>query len=285
MTAIDIEHLRGWIGRSETQRQQIAAEPAAALAATLDHDRGPASGEALPPLWHWIYFTPRARQSDLGVDGHPKLGGFMPPVPLPRRMWAGGRLVFNAPILIGDYVERTSEIIGVEGKQGSQGDLVFVTVAHRLSTPRGLAIEEEQDLVYRAPGGPISMPAAHSPAEPAPAAWRDPAVPGPALLFRYSALTFNAHRIHYDLPYAREEEGYPGLVVQGPLTATLLADRLAAHVRGRLARFAFRGRAPLFAGSPMSLCGQPGEAPGDYALWAEGPDGGPAMTADATVEG
>ena len=286
MTAIDFDHLRGWIGRSETQRDTIALAPAVALAATLDHQRVPTTGDALPSPWHWIYFTPRARQSELGADGHPKLGGFMPPIPLPRRMWAGGRLRFEDSLLIGDEVERTTEIIGIDGKQGRQGPLLFVTLRHLLSTARGLAIEEEQDLVYRASsasGGAAPAKANDAPALP-PAQWRDEIVPEPPLLFRYSALTFNAHRIHYDLPYAQEEEGYPGLVVQGPLTATLLADRLLAHIVGRITSFEFRGRSPLFAGAPVRLCGQPGDTPGAYALWAEAPDGAAAMTANATLE-
>lgn len=289
MSAADLDHLRDWIGRSDTKRDSIALAPAAALAATLDHDHMPAEGDPLPPLWHWLYFTPRARQSDLGTDGHPKLGGFMPPIPLPRRMWAGGRLEFFDPLLIGDQVERTTQIIGIESKTGQQGVLLFVTLRHRLSTQRGLAIEEEQDLVYRAASSsaPPAKPAPKTTAaasELPPAAWRDALLPDPRLLFRYSALTFNTHRIHYDLAYAQDEEGYHDLVVQGPLTATLLADRLIAHEGGRLRRFAFRGRSPLFAEASMRLCGQHEDKPGAFALWAEGPDGKAAMTASALLE-
>ena len=200
-------------------------------------------------------------------------------------MWAGGRLTFFQPLLIGDRVERATEIISIESKTGQQGPLLFVTLRHRLSTGRGLAIDEEQDLVYRsasassAPALPASVTA-----EPPPALWRDTLLPDARLLFRYSALTFNTHRIHYDLPYAQGEEGYAGLVVQGPLTATLLADRLMTHVGGRLRCFSFRGRSPLFSGATAQLCGQPEETPGRFALWAEGPDGMAAMTAHAELE-
>jgi 3-methylfumaryl-CoA hydratase len=293
---IDIEHLQTWVGRRQTSEETLSPTPARALAATLDHERFPDSGDPLPPLWHWIYFTPLAPQSELGADGHPKLGVFMPPIPFPRRMWAGGRLTFLAPFRIGERAQRETELLKVSLKSGQQGALLFVTLRHRLSTSGGLAIEEEQDIVYREPTDQKTSTAAPETAaksdqkshqkldqKPAPALWRDPVHPSPTLLFRYSALTFNAHRIHYDLPYARDVEGYPGLVVHGPLTATLLADRLAAHVGGRLTSFSFRGQRPLFAGVDFTLCGdKDGDA---YKLWAETPDGAVAMSATATVEG
>lgn len=283
MPDIDIQHLQTWIGRKEKVVETIARHPAAALAATLDRETLPRPGDPLPPLWHWIYFTPLARQSQIAADGHPRLGGFMPPVPLPRRMWAGGRLRFPGAIQIGEEVSKETEISKVSLKSGQQGALVFITLTHRLSTKRGLAIEEEQDIVYREPS-PAAGPTTAAPQAPAaaqPALWRDPVTTDPVLLFRYSALTFNAHRIHYDLPYAREEEGYPGLVVHGPLTATLLAERLLSHVPGRLEEFSFRGQKPLFAGNPLAICGRAeGEA---HALWAEGPDGAAAMAATARI--
>lgn len=282
MPDIDIQHLQTWVGRKETVVDMIARNPAASLAATLDRETLPATGDPLPPLWHWLYFTPLAPQSQIGIDGHPRLGGFMPPVPLPRRMWAGGRLRFPGTILLGEEVSKETEIAKVSLKSGQQGALVFVTLIHRLSTKRGLAIEEEQDIVYREPSPAGTAPATTGPAgELKPALWRDAVATDPVLLFRYSALTFNAHRIHYDLPYAQIEEGYPGLVVHGPLTATLLAERLLAHVKGRLTEFSFRGQKPLFVGNPLALCGR---AETDvYALWAEGPDG-EAMSATARVE-
>ena len=281
---VDIAELTPWIGRKTVVSETIALSPARKLAATLDQARLPMMGDRLPPLWHWIYFTPDAPQSELGSDGHPKLGGFLPPIPLPRRMWAGGRLQFHQPIVIGDEVTRESEILAIQHKSGRQGDLVFVTLIHRLSTPRGLAVSEEQDLVYRQPPAPGVAPAASvSPEAPATAGWREQLSPDPVLLFRYSALTFNAHRIHYDLPYAQNEEAYPGLVVQGPLTATLLVDRLAARDAGRLKGFTFRGQQPLFADAHFFLCGTKGDD-GNYELWAESASGAKGMVATAQVE-
>jgi 3-methylfumaryl-CoA hydratase len=296
MTDVDIEHLQTWVGRRRVSEEILSPTPARALAATLDHDRLPDDGDPLPPLWHWIYFTPLAPQSELGRDGHPRLGGFMPPIPFPRRMWAGGRLTFPAPLRIGERAQRETEILKVNLKSGQQGALLFVTLRHRLSVAGGLAVEEEQDIVYREPTGQKASAEAPETAakeaqkpdqKPAPALWRDPVHPSPTLLFRYSALTFNAHRIHYDLPYAQDVEGYPGLVVHGPLTATLLADRLAAHVLagntgGRLSFFSYRGQRPLFAGADFTLCGNKDGAA--YKLWAETPDGAVAMSATATVE-
>ena len=278
MTAIDIDHLRGWIGRKEESRDTIVVAQAARLAALLDRPP-PSEGEVLPPLWHWIYFTPQAPQSEIGPDGHPKRGGFLPPVPLPRRMWAGGRVRFVAPMRIGEEVTRVSEIVSVAEKSGRQGSLVFLTVKHVLSNAEGAAIEEEQDIVYRAP----STTARPAPAtgDLPPADWRDGFEPDPAVLFRYSAVTFNGHRIHYDLPYATGEEGYPGLVVHGPLTATLLMEAYGRHTGARPASFSFRGQAPLFGGGRMQLCGRQ-TADGSHDLWAEGPGGYAAMSAKAT---
>ncbi|HEU0220804.1 MAG TPA: MaoC family dehydratase N-terminal domain-containing protein [Paracoccaceae bacterium] len=264
----------------------LTPDRAEAVAATLDRDRAPRMGEALPPLWHWTYFTPKAPLSALGVDGHPKLGGFMPPVPLPRRMWVGGRLRFVSPLRAGDRAVRTTEIRDVTAKVGKAGALVFVTLRHEVSTESGPAIVEEQDLVYRearTPGAAATdEPQPPRPDERAPAEWRDPLVPGPVLLFRYSAVTFNAHRIHYDEAYAREEEGYPGLVMHGPLTATLLVERLMQRTSGALTEFSFRAVRPLFGNRPMALCGNPVE-PGRFDLWAETPDGQTAMSAQATI--
>jgi 3-methylfumaryl-CoA hydratase len=284
---IDIDHLRSWVGRKQEFEDRIARNPAAALAATLDHESVPTSGDVLGPLWHWTYFTPLNRQSELGVDGHPRLGGFMPPVPLPRRMWAGGRLNFNAPIRIGDHVSKCTEIADIIHKTGRQGDLVFLTLRHTYTTSNGIALQEEQDLVYKGPS-PASSSVAPAPASGAGTVvervqWRDPIDPTSTLLMRYSALTFNAHRIHYDLPYAQEQEGYPALVVHGPLIATLLADRLVAHVPGRLISFDFRGLKALFEGQTFHLCGRK-EDDGSYTLWAEALDGSPAMTARALIE-
>lgn len=270
-----------WVGRTDTTSDLLALRPAAALAATLDRDLRLTEGAPLPHLWHWIYFTPQAATAALGEDGHPQRGGFLPPIELPRRMWAGGRLTFHRDLRIGERVERTTTIASITEKRGETGQLLFVTLHHRLSSNGELALEEEQDLVYRAPppaaaAGPASVPAA---AAPEAADWERTLVPDPVLLFRYSALTFNSHRIHYDLPYATEVEGYPALVVHGPLLATLLMDlhhrqQPDATVRG----FSFRARQPSFAGRPLRLAAR---RDGDdaVALQAGPATGGAAMTA------
>lgn len=270
------------IGRTERHFQTICADRAAGLAATLDMDRAPADGDPLPPGWHWLYFNPFVQRRNIGADGHPKRGGFLPAVTLPRRMWAGGRLAYHAPLTIGREAEKVSEIIAVKAKSGRVGQLVFVTVKHSLSQDEILCIEEEQDIVYReaaAPGAPKPTPA------PAPdAATRSEQVtPDPVLLFRYSALTSNGHRIHFDQTYAREEEDYRDLVVHGPLTATLLQGFATQSGAGRLTRFEFRGVAPLLGDRPFSIeAGE--EADGTIPLWAKGPDGELAMEARAVVE-
>jgi 3-methylfumaryl-CoA hydratase len=280
MSVADMDRLQDSVGRREVATDRLDAGQAARVALTLNHARAPAEGEALPPLWHWSFFPPQARQGELGADGHPRLGGFLP-LPLPRRMWAGGRLRFAAPLRVGEPVERETEIMALTEKAGRQGALVFLTLRHRLTGPDGLAIEEEQDIVYREPGATARPAPVDAPA--APADWRDRIEPDPTLLFRYSAVTFNAHRIHYDLAYATGEEGYPALVVQGPLTATLLADALVRHTGGRIVEFAFRGQAPLFADAAFHVCGA---RDGDgFRLWAEGPGGYVAMSATARIEG
>jgi 3-methylfumaryl-CoA hydratase len=280
----DIAHLKSWVGRTQTLDDVIAADRVAAMAATLDRDRAPAPGETLPPGWHWLYFNGAARQGELGPDGHPRRGGFLPPVPLPRRMWAGGRINVAAGLKVGETARRESRIASVEAKRGRSGDLVFVTVQHRIHGAAGLALEEEHDIVYRSPpaaGAPPPQP------EPAPggAVWRREVRPDPVLLFRYSALTFNGHRIHYDQPYVTAVEGYPGLVVHGPLIATLLLDLLALEApQARLRRFEFRARSPLFDTAPFHVNGAADLGAGTAQLWAEGPGSILAMAASATIE-
>ncbi|WP_027284537.1 FAS1-like dehydratase domain-containing protein [Rubritepida flocculans] len=240
-----------FIGRSETQEDVLAPAALARMAATLD---APPPGEEAPPLWHWMLFQDWRRPCGIGADGHPRRGGFLPALEdLPRRMWAGGRLSFTGnPLRAGEAVRRVTTILSVTEKTGGSGRLVFVTLRHDLSNPRGAVLREEQDIVYRGTEG-----AAVREAEPAPpfaAEVRRDLTPDPVLLFRYSALTGNGHRIHYDADYARAEEGYPGLVVHGPLQATLLAATMLAAAPGRrLARFAFRGVRPAFAGAPLAL--------------------------------
>jgi 3-methylfumaryl-CoA hydratase len=276
------EHFTAWIGRTETVTEDISAARVAQLAATLDLAEAPGPGAPLPPAWQWLYFNPAVRQSELGVDGHPRRGGFLPPIELPRRMWAGSRITYHAPLPIGASAEKVSEIVKVEAKSGKSGSLVFVTVRHQTSANGTLCIEEEQDLVYRSPPEP-GAPAA--PGKPAPdnAKWSEEIMPTAPLLFRYSALTFNGHRIHYDAPYATQEEGYPGLVVQGPLTATLLHG-LAVRARPgqRLAQFSFRGLSPLFVDRPFHIEAAEVEGnPSELSVWARLDSGELGMQATA----
>lgn len=277
--SLDVDLLRQWIGRREIRDDMVAAAAVSGLAATLDRADPVAGGEPLPPLWHWIFFRPEAKQSELGIDGHPVRGGLLPPIPLPRRMWAGGRLRFHRALEVGEDIRRETVVDNLTVKEGRQGALVFVTLTHRIEGLRGLAIEEQQDLVFRAPSRTTLSPA---PAERATSDWREEKLPDVTLLFRYSALTFNAHRIHYDLPYARDEEGYPALVVQGPLTATLLVEQASRWSVKRPETFSFRGVGPLFADRPLSLCGR--AAPDGMTLWAEDDEGRTAMTAQATFD-
>lgn len=248
--------LRDWEGRRESASDVLHPTPARALAATLDepsHDLG--QGAPLPPLWHWLYFLPLTPASGLGRDGHARRGGFLPPVPLERRMWAGGRLTFHQPLRIGAPVERTSQIMSVTPKQGRAGPIVLVTVRHTVTSPQGLAVEEEQDLVY------VAMPTTFTPppADPLPDGleWREVRHVDPVLLFRFSALTFNAHRIHYDLRYSTEVEHYPGLVVHGPLQAVLLMESARRHrPDGQPATYAYRASRPIFADEPCLVSGR-----------------------------
>ena len=268
--------LHDWIGKTETHHDVVTLWPMAALSATLDRDDAPPqAGDPLPPLWHWLYFLPTDRQSALGPDGHARRGGFLPPVELPRRMWAGGRLTFHRAIHAGDAIARTSTIASIQEKQGRSGALVFVVVRHEIAGPAGLAITEEHDIVYRGHAPAAAAP----PAAPRDARWERAVQPGDVLLFRYSALTFNGHRIHYDRRYAVETEGYPGLVVHGPLIATLLLDLLRRHQPDAdVASFEFRAVSPLFDTAPFRVCGKAGEA-GGFELWAANAAGGLAMTA------
>ena len=221
--------------------------------------------------------------SDVGPDGHPKRGDFLPPVPLPRRMWAGSRLVFPSPLRIGDALRRTSRVVDVSVKEGRSGTLVFVTVRHEIDRGDERLLFDEHDIVYRgiAPAGTAAS--AHKQA-PQDHLWIRTIEPTPVLLFRYSALTYNSHRIHYDQPYVTDIEGYPGLIVHGPLLATLLLDLLLRErPSARVKRFEFRAVSALFDDAPFHVCGRPDDANGRVALWAKGSDGRLAMDATAMV--
>ena len=269
---IDIAHLRGWIGQSAEHHDTITPRLLAEFAATLDR---PVVETPLSPALHWCLALPTPPLSDLGYDGHEALGRFLPPVPLPRRMWAGGEVELLAPLRLHDPVTRRSSVQDVTLKTGRSGALVFVTVAHELHSPRGVAVRERQDLVYRAPADS----AAPTPPPEAPAPEHSHELTAdPVMLFRYSAITFNGHRIHYDTDHCRDE-GYPGLVVHGPLQATLMLE-LATKLMGRPpARFRFRGLGPLFAGPPFTVNAREGAA--GLELWTAGPDARIAMRAEA----
>ena len=280
---LNLEHLREWRGRTESRSDDVTPAPIAALSATLDReDPFPRPGDPLPPLWHWLYFLPIARQSELGPDGHAKRGGFLPPVPLPRRMFAGDRVQFHRPLRVGEKISRLSSIMDVNQKQGRNGPLVFVVVRHEISDRQGVAVIEEHDVVYRDNPKPTDgAPAPQTP--PSGAAWTRQIQPDATLLFRYSALTFNGHRIHYDRRYATEVEGYPGLVLHGPLIATLLLDLLRRNLAdASAASLSFRAVRPLFDIAPFSVCGKAAPNGKTAQLWATDSEGWLAM--EATVE-
>ena len=286
-TATSFDHLREWVGRTERRVDTVTAAPLAGLAATLDRaDAEPLPGTPMAPLAHWLFFLPVARQSEIGADGHALRGGLLPPVALPRRMWAGGRLTFHHALNVGDEMLRTSTITKVDAKTGRSGALVFVTVRHEITSAAGLALTEEQDIVYRdhPVGSKVASAVVPAPLQaPTAAAFSRRITPDPVLLFRYSALTFNGHRIHYDRPYVTEVEGYPGLIVHGPLIATLLVDLLRREQPdARLRAFTFKAASPLFDIHPFTLCGKRG-ADGQVDLWARNHLGHLAMHARAEL--
>jgi len=256
--------LHDLLGRTDIATDVAAPIPLRGLAALLDYDAPP--WEGVPPLGHWLYFLNDARQSALGPDGHPKRGDADV---LPRRMWAGSRIEFHAPIRVGAALEKRSTVNSVEDKSGASGAMTFVTLHHEIDADGKLAIREEQDVVYRAASGEAPKSATPMPAP----AWQRTVTPDETQLFRFSALTFNAHRIHYDKDYTRGVEGYADLVVQGPYTATLLMD-LALRHGPPPARFSFRARRPHFVGRALNLCGADGK------LWSVDADGQVGMTAE-----
>lgn len=281
---LDDAQLSRWVGNTDSRQERISAAPAAGLAATLDRTAVEFSdGDELPVPWHWLYFLPVARQSELGEDGHPALGGFLPPIPLPRRMWAAGQLQVARPLRIGDVVTRQSRVDSLQLKEGRSGALIFLRLVHELSTGEGLAIREIQDLVYRDhPDSDQPQPAGK--AAPVDEEWRVELIPNPTLLFRFSALTFNGHRIHYDRDYATRVEHYPALVVQGPLMATLLLELVYRKLHGRaVSGFQFRAVYPTFDDAPFTLCGKRGSSEGELVLWGRNAQGVLTMEASATL--
>ncbi|MGQ0701485.1 MAG: acyl-CoA dehydrogenase [Panacagrimonas sp.] len=281
MSNIDIDHLRQWVGRERTLVDDLHPFPAQALAQALDHGVPLRAGDLLPPTWQWLYFLDTPAASITGPDGHPKLGEFLPPAPLPRRMWAAGAMRIERPLLLGQPTTRRSAIRSVDAKSGKSGSLVFVTLDHQISQGGQICVREEQNLVYREmPNGPAPLPPGA--AAPTDADWSRSITPDPVLLFRYSALTYNSHRIHYDRHYAVEREFYPALVVHGPLLATLLLDLVETNLpNASITAFQFRAVRPTFDTHPLSIHGkQDGKG---LQLWSTDHQGQICMSATATL--
>ena len=282
MTDLDHDDLSRWVGRHIEHVDAMDPFAARALAAALDRERLPESGDLLPPVWHWLYFLAAPSAASTREDGHPALeGGLLPPTLPPRRMWAASELHFDAPLIVGTPARRRSTIVEIEAKTGRTGPLVFVHVEHVVSQLEVPRVRERQTLVYRpAATGPHALGVG----DPAPgtASWENVVRPDPVLLFRYSALTYNAHRIHYDRSYATSQEHFAGLVVHGPLIATLLLELVARRVRGRTVRsFRFRAQRPAFEGEALHVCGEPDG--NDVTLWTKDATGAIGTTAHALL--
>lgn len=281
-TALDLDDLKRHVGRRQVETDVATAAPANLLRLTFGRPEPELKeGDPLPPGWHALYFLPRFRGDELRPDGTPVSAGVIPPMPLPRRMYAGERFRFHRPIRIGDALRRETELTDISVKRGSTGTLVFATVLSRIFTPAGLAVEDERRTVFREEvrAGERNQAPRREEA-PADVPWRRTIAPDPILLFRFSALTFNSHRIHYDHPWATEVEGYPGLVVHGPLTSTLLLDFARDHAGGRaIVSHASQARAPLFCPAPFELRGRPAADSRGAELWAVTPEGTVAMSA------
>ncbi|RPJ46840.1 MAG: acyl-CoA dehydrogenase [Betaproteobacteria bacterium] len=277
----DLESLKQWIGRTETATDYVTVPAVNRLSATLDRDDPfPKMGDPLPVGWHAILFPRVVRHSQIGPDGHPQRGDFLPPVPLPRRMFAGKRTTFAAPLLVGDELHRESVIQNVTIKDGRSGRMVFVTVKTDIKSPRGVAIVEEQDIVYR---GEPDRNAPPQPAQKAPgrAVWKHEVTPDPVMLFRYSALTFNGHRIHYDKPYVTGTEGYPDLIMNGGLTTLLTYELARTHASTPIRFMSSRNVRALFVNRTITFCGEPSTDNKTAKLWAQDDTGAVALTAEA----
>ncbi|MDP2242266.1 MAG: MaoC family dehydratase N-terminal domain-containing protein [Burkholderiales bacterium] len=277
----ELEKLKSWIGSKEFAVDYVTVPAVHRLAATLDRDDPmPKIGDPLPVGWHSILFPRVVRQSQIGKDGHPQRGDFLPPVPLPRRMFAGKRIAFHGDLRVGDEVRRESAIKDVVVKQGRSGEMVFVTVKTDILSLRGLAITEEQDIVYRGEPDPNAPPPAPQPA-PGQPVWSRTVTPDPVLLFRYSALTFNGHRIHYDHPYVTQTEGYPDLVMNGGLTTLLVFELARSHGPAPIAYISSRNVRPMFVNRPFTLCGEPSADNKTAKLWVADHAGALALSAEA----
>ena len=281
----DMENLREWIGRTDEAESRITAPNADILNATFDRDDPPLKdGDAIPPAWHWLYFPEHVKLADTGPDGHAARGGFMPPVPLPRRMWATNRQRYHRPLRVGEAIRKVSTITDVAPKTGRSGALCFVTTRHEIFGADGLATTEDHTTVYRGAADP-NAPAPQPQPAPGTAVWKRAIHPTPVLLFRYSAVTMNSHRIHYDRDYVKAN-GYPGLLVQGTLIARLMLELVHGHrPDADIAAFAFRSGRPLYDTGPFTIEGEPSDDGAGVRLRALGPDGGISMTAAAEIRG
>ena len=284
MPEINIDDVKAQLGSKVTEEDVATAAPLRGMVVTFDRDEvAPGPGQPVPPGWHLAYFPEASRLARLGEDGLPLERGVLPQMPLPRRMYAGANLTFHAPVLVGDALTRETEFSDVQLRQGSTGTLIVATQTRRIYTPRGLAITEDAISVFREavpPGTKSGIPQTEPP--PGGLAWRRTIKPDPVSLFRYSALTFNPHRIHYDRPYAMQVEGYPGLVVHGPFSQQCLLDLLRDNTARPIARFEMRARSPLFDVAPFAVMGgMTGD--NEAQLFAAGPSGGIAMQVRAVL--
>jgi 3-methylfumaryl-CoA hydratase len=281
---LDLAHLRTWIGKTISHQDTVSAAPIAALAATLDRrEPFPNTGDPIPHSGHWLYFLEMAPMSDLTPDGHLKRGGFLPPVPLPRRMWAGGHIEFLQPIRVGDQVTRQSEVVALDAKSGSSGHLVFVKVRHTVSTKSGVAVIEDHDIVYREAAKP-GDPAPSGKSAPTEAHWQRQINANEAVLFRYSAITFNTHRIHYDIDYCRDVEGYPGLIVHGPLQTTLLLDLCRRQSTRPVRTLSYRATHPIFHHEQFTVNGNLSADGNTAEVWTANSAGYYAMRGNVTFD-
>jgi 3-methylfumaryl-CoA hydratase len=273
--------LQNWVGKKEEKRDRIDTTPIKALALTLnDKELKVEEGNPLPEIWYWLYFLPMVPMSEVGVDGHPKRGGFLPPISLERRMWASSRLRFHQDLIIGEEISKNSEIVKVSEKEGKTGRMVFVTVKHSIQSQRGVAVEEEQDIVY------LPMPKSYVQPAPNPVPvdlqWKEEYPINPVFLFRFSALTFNGHRIHYDWRYATEVEKYPGLVVHGPLQALLLFESAKKNNPDKKPMsYNFRAVRPIFEFDKVYLCGK-AKPDGSHDLYTANTENNIGMQATIT---
>jgi 3-methylfumaryl-CoA hydratase len=279
----ELEALKQWIGRKESGVDYVTPPHVERLAATLDMDSFAREGEAMPRGWHATLFPRVVRQSQIGPDGHPQRGDFLPPVPLPRRMFAGRRVTFHADLQVGDRVTRESQIANVTIKDGRTGKMVFVTVRHTIASPRGVAIVEEQDIVYRGEPDPNAPKPAPQPAART-ATWMRPFTPDPVVLFRYSAVTFNGHRIHYDHPYVTGVEGYPGLVMNGGLTTLLTCELARTRSSRPVKTMASRNVRPIFVNTTFTVCGEPAADGASAKMWVADHEGATSLSAEITFE-